>query len=477
MILSRISLAICLAFVSGWPALAASEGTVPQVPIRDMDMQAGECEESIELHQPQLSLHVEPATGMLTGDFQVTLVNPYTRPLSQACFVLNTGLTVENLEFEGLRELRREPPDREMPLAYRLIPEMPFAPGSRHLLQLRYWGKIAAQPKFGRIAPDNVFLTSQTFFYPRFERAYRRYCPMQVQAVLPEGYLPVLSGDRQMKQDGPIYAAEIETVCGLRNEQGFDLAAARYKVFETEKLHIYHHPDKLRPEQLQQLANEQLALIQTLGEQFGPHGIGRYQLVETNREDLGGMAKANTVFLSNKHFGDPKTVAPAQFDHFSKLPGGVAGVPAEFAFYRRGVLAHESAHLYVNHYYDLDKPWMTEGLPEFASLRALAAIGDKAGHDRKLADYRKTWAQIPNRPLPALNEARLEGQLHYLANYQGTPLLLWAMSQTRPDFWPRWRDWFADRSKPLSYEGFKSHFKLTPAEAARFETAFEPEGL
>jgi len=450
------------------------------IPIQEQSLAEGECSQGIELNQARLLLELDPQNGKLQGRYTATLQNPFSQPLAQACFVLNPGLKVERIEMSGLNSILKEPIDGDNPLAYRLIPQQPIAPGASQQLSMNFSGQIQSQAKFGRIQPDDVFLTAQSFYYPRFERAHRRYCPLDVHVKLPQGYLPVLSGTLQTPiLSGETHQSNLETVCGFKNEHGFDLAAARYAVGGSGNIRVYHRPGKQMPAaELKTIAQELSETLAALKTQFGPHTASSFSLVETNREDLGGMGKANTVFLSDKYFGRPETAAPQQYVHFKQKFKDEAQVAEELAFYRRTVIAHEAAHLFVNHFYDYDKPWFAEGLPEFASLGVLETLGRKAYLERKLVDYRRLWQQIPNRPLPALNQAGLNSQLGYLANYQGTPLALWGLWQARGEgFWPSWKAWLAQRDRPLNYAGFKAHFKLNEAESARFEKGFEPEGL
>lgn len=450
------------------------------VAIQEQALADGECSQGLELSDARLVLSLDPDSGKLQGIYTATLQNPFTKPVDHACFVLNPGIKLDSLELPGLRMVLKEPVQGDNPLAYRLQTEQAFAPGSSRQLSLSYSGQIQSPPKFGRIKADDIFLTAQSFFYPRFERAYRRYCPLDTLVRLPQGYLPVLSGAKHVPQlSGRGFGSSLETVCGFKNEHGFDLAAARYTVTQSDNLNIYHRPGKqLTESDLKGMAQELRETLSALGTQFGPHTASQFSLVESNREDLGGMGKTNTIFLSDKYFGKPETFAAGQFGYFKQLLKDDARVAEEFAFYRRTVMAHEGAHLFVNYFYDYDKPWFAEGLPEFASLGVLQTLGRKADLDRKLAEYRRIWQQVGKQPLPALNQAGLNSQLGYLANYQGTPLALWSLWQSRGEaFWPSWQQWLAARDKPLSYEGFKTHFQLTEAESSRFEKAFEPEGL
>jgi len=470
-----LSLVVLLLSMPLAPAFAQTP-----VPIQEQPLAEAECSQGLDLNQAQLVLSLDPESGKLQGRYTATLQNPANKPVAQACFALNPGLQIDSLELPGLRQILKEPADGNNPLAYRLIPHQPMAPGASQHLNLSFSGQIQSQAKFGRIQPDDVFLTAQSFYYPRFERAQRRDCQLDVQVRLPQGYLPVLSGTQAASVlSNGAHQAQLQTVCGFKNEQGFDLAAARYAVSESGNIRVYHRPAKqMSAAQLQTITQELSSALTALSSQFGQHTSGSFSLVETTREDLGGMGKANTVFLSDKYFGQPETVAPNQYDYFKQQLQDEARVTEEFSFYRRTVIAHEAAHLFVNYFYDYNLPWFAEGLPEFASLGALNTLGHKADLNRKLAEYRRIWQQIPNRPLPALNQASLGSQLGYLANYHGTPLALWSLWQARGEsFWPTWKTWLAQRDKPLNYEGFKAHFKLSETESAIFEQGFEPEGL
>ncbi|PIQ23635.1 hypothetical protein COW36_07915 [bacterium (Candidatus Blackallbacteria) CG17_big_fil_post_rev_8_21_14_2_50_48_46] len=459
------------------PMISQANATVP---ITEAVMAEGECSQGIELLDAQLILDVDPDKGRLKGRYTAVLKNPFAKPLAQACFVLNPGLKIDRIEIKGLKSLLKEPTQGASPLAYRLIPQQPFASDSSQQLSLQFSGPIIAQPKFGRILPDDVFLSSQSFFYPRFDRAQNRYCPLNLQIKVPQGYLPVPSGAKQFPVlSGDTYHASIETACGFRNEQGFDLASARYAVNETGPLRIYHRLGKqVSKAELVTMSAEFKDMFKALGDQFGPHTATHFNLVETNREDLGGMGKVNTVFLSDKYFGQAEKVAPAQYSFFKQQFGDPDRITKEFAFYRRTVLAHECAHLFINHFYDYDKPWFAEGLPEFTSLEALLATGHKSDVERKLAEYHQIWRQVPTRPLPAINQASLDSQLGYRVNYYGTPLALWVLRQNRRDtFNALWKAWLSDRNKALTYAYFKASFNLSPTESAYFEKAFEPKAF
>jgi hypothetical protein len=459
------------------PAISAEV----KIPIREQSLSAQDCLDTFVLSETQLSLSLNPSTGELRGDYQTILTNTSQEPLKQVCFVLNSGLKLTQMTISGVQEVLKEPAEGDAPLAYRLMPQTPFAPQSSHHLSLAYTGKVQAKSKFGHILPQDVFLTAQTFFYPRFEKALERFCPLQVKVKLPEAFVPVLSGARhvQIQSTAPTgektYQIGLESLCGLGNEQGFDLAAHDFQVFEAPNLKFYSARKKaLNKTFFQPLTAEIQAILDVLAGQFGPHHEAPFQIVETLREDLGGMAKGNTIFLSDKYFGSPDSVAPQQYAYF-KQQKGLAEIDNEFRFYRQAVLAHEGAHLFFNLYYDYDQPWFAEGLPEFASLAVLKDLNEPAVVTRKLNEYCQVWKRNTQRPLPALNQARLSEQAGYLVNYYGTPLALWKMSLSRPDFWLQWKKWLSLRDKALSYAQFSEYFKLSSAERALFELAFMPQ--
>ncbi len=447
---------------------------------KEQALAAGECQQGLELYKTRLNLEINPQTGQLQGTFSAELQNPYSKPITQSCLVLNAGLEIKSLSLPGLKQILKEPAQADTPVAYRLIANKPLAPGARQKLSLSYTGKIQGPPKFGRIQPEDVFLTAQSFFYPRFEKAWKRYCELDVQVTLPKGYLPVLSGALEPPRlNQGVYLAPLDTNCGFQSDHGFDLAAAPFQTHDQGAVRIYYRQNKsLSPAELQTLHQEFSATLEALNKQFGSHAATQFNLVENKREDLGGMAKVNTIFLSDKYFGKPATVAPNQYSYFKQVLKDESRVASEFDYYRRTVIAHEGAHLFVNYFFDYDKPWVAEGLPEFVSLGVLASQGNKTDLERKLAEYRRIWQQIPNRPLPALNQATLDTQIGSLSNYNGTPLALWNIWQARGDgFWPLWQSWLADHKKPLLYQSFKAHFQLSPSESAQFETGFDPTGL
>lgn len=300
---------------------------------------------------------------------------------------------------------------------------------------------------------------------------------------LPPGYLPVASGLRQKPQNSPTgFVLSPEGLCGLRNEDGIDLIAAPFQVRENAWLRLYERPtttdSALSPERFKQLSGEFASLLTALEKQFGEHDFVNFQVVAVPRDDLGGMAKHNTVFLSDKYFGEPAEVAPQAWAYFRQHTGSDGGAEAEFNFYRRTVLAHESAHLFLNRF-DGDSPWMAEGLAEFTGVASLLISEQTEVAQRRLAEHRASWQPTPPQTLPGLNQAALNSADGYRVNYQGTPLVLWELAQRRGDaFWPIWRDWLSDRSQTqLRYADFQTRFQLSTSESAWFEQAFAPAEL
>lgn len=470
----RRSLA-CAALALWLPSPVQAAPDFAEKPLAD-----GECAQAVDLDWTALEMGFDPDQGLIDGEFQTVVQNLSHQPVAQICFALNPGLKIRKLALKGLDSAAKTPPEGASPLVYRLKLKPPLAPHLTQQLKLSYSGPIQSAPKFGRIRPDDVFLTAQTGFYPRFERASQRRCPMELLLHVPKDYRAVASGSMAEQKNGEIHTA-LESICGTQNDFGFDLSAARYAYTVIPPVRIFHR-GRADAKQLQEMGFRFKSLLQALEKQFGTHSFARFNLVETHREDLGGMAKTNTVFLSDKYFGPPDKVAPAQFAYFKQLLGDAAQAGAEFGFYQRSVMAHEMAHLFVNYFYDYDQPWAAEGLPEFAGLTALASLGQRADAERKLKAYRQVWEQtrqqMPQQSLPPLNQARLDDPLGYLVNYQGTPLLLYSLSQSHGEsFWKTWRGWLADRQHPLLYQNLKSWLKLTPAEAAQFETAFDPAKL
>lgn len=457
------------------PGPAQAAPSFAEKPLAD-----GECAQALELDWTALEMGLDPNQGQISGEFQTVVQNFSQRPVAQICFALNPGLKIHKLELKGLDSAAKTPPDGTAPLIYRLKLKQPLAPHVTEHLKLSYRGPIQSAPKFGRVRPDDVFLTAQTSFYPRFERASQRRCPMELLLHVPKEYLAVASGSMAEQKNGELHTA-LESICGTQNDFGFDLSAARYEYTVIPPVRIFHR-GRADARQIQEMGFRFKSLLQALEKQFGTHSFARFNLVETNREDLGGMAKTNTVFLSDKYFGSPEKVAPAQFAYFKQLLGDAAQVGAEFGFYQRSVMAHEMAHLFVNYFYDYDQPWAAEGLPEFAGLTALASTGPRADVERKLKAYRQVWEQtrqqMPKQALPALNQAQLDDPLGYSVNYQGTPLVLYNLSQSHGEsFWKNWRGWLGDRQHGLLYQNLKSRLQLSPAEAAQFETAFDPTNL
>lgn len=368
-------------------------GAVQAAPaIFERPFTASDCLQSVDLSETRLQLQIDPETGRLNGSYSSLLYNRSAQALNAPCFVLNSGLELESVAQPALESLHRETRQGNNPLLYRAQLKRPLAPGASLRLQLHYGGSIQATPKFGRIQPQDVLLTAQSFFYPRFERGTQRMCPLALTVNLPKTYLPVASGTRQKPQTSPAgFVLSPEGLCGLRNEDGIDLIAAPFQLRENAWLRLYERPatpvQALSPQRFARLSGEFASLLSALEKQFGEHDFVSFQLVATPRDDLGGMAKHNTVFLSEKHFGEPAEVTPQAWAHFTQKTGSESAAEAEFDFYRRTVLAHESAHLFLNRL-DGDSPWMAEGLAEFTGLASLLISEQAPVAQRRLAEHR-----------------------------------------------------------------------------------------
>ncbi|MGV3524081.1 MAG: hypothetical protein ACO1RX_07650 [Candidatus Sericytochromatia bacterium] len=464
-----------------WLLLSGSAQSAPA--LHERPFTASDCRQGVDLSETRLQLKIDPETGRLDGSYSSLLHNRSDQALSAPCFVLNPGLELQAIAQPLLESLEREPPQGNNPLLYRAQLKRPLAPGASLRLQLHYAGTLQATPKFGRIQPEDILLTAQSFFYPRFERGTQRACPVALTVSLPKAYLPVASGTRQKAQTSPAgFVLSPEGLCGLRNEDGIDLIAAPFQLRENAWLRLYERPatpdQALSSQRFARLSGEFASLLSALEKQFGEHDFVSFQLVATPRDDLGGMAKHNTVFLSEKHFGEPAKVAPQAWAYFTQRTGSESAAEAEFDFYRRTVLAHESAHLFLNRL-DGDSPWMAKGLAEFTGVASLLISEQADVAQRRLAEHRGSWRNAQPEGLPALNDAQLNSESGYRVNYQGTPLVFWEMAQRRGDaFWPLWRDWLSERrSGPLRYTDFKAHFQLNARESAWFEQAFAPAEL
>lgn len=466
-----------LLIISTFSAFATESS--PEFSILSRDFNDNDYKEQFNLISGNLALEIMPDSGTLKGSADYLIENPENRPADKIFFGLNPGLEIKKavISNDFIKSINRENINGDSPLGYLVYPQKAIPPKGQISLRIEFQGKIAANYKFGRIMENDIFLSSGSFFYPRFEINSLRKSQLNVSFTVPAGYIPVTQADNLKAENLPdgkvLFKGKVFNINGLNNDQGINLACAKYQKTGKENLEIYYlgKPD---PEFMDYMQNFEEKTIISLKRLFGSHDYHKFIIAEVARDDIGGMGSGNVIFLSDKNFGNHQVKSVNHYKYFKAKLHDEILVKNEFRYYLRNVLAHESVHLFFNYFYTYNKPWFAEGFPEFLSLLALEEAGDKGDINRKLSEYRQALKVVKNNnPIP-LNKAELNDPTGYLLNYWGTPLVLYRVRKERgEDFGHQLFKALEKKPGSITYEEIVKTFDLSLEEKNNFEKGFD----
>lgn len=438
--------------------------------------------EKIDLISGDINIEFFTDQEKIVASTNLVLKNSTNKEISKVFFILNSGLNIENIEINNskIKEVIKEKSNETDPLGYVIFLENPLLPNKSVNLKINYSGKIFSKYKFGRIKENDIFLTSQTFFYPRFEKSQKVMSNISLNVTVPNEYTVISqSEDFNLKKQGNklIFSSNINNLNGLNNDNGINLASAKYNVYKSNNISIYYR-DKTDKSLLEYMTKFETSAISSLTNIFGKHDYKKFNIVEVNREDLGGMATSNTIFISDKNFGDYKNKSKLHYEYFKKQNNNDENkVNDDFKYYLRNTLAHESSHLFFNYFYTYDSPWFGEGFPEFISLKILDDFGVNNDLKRKIEDYEKSINSLKDNVLPPLNEAFLNSSAGYILNYYGTPLTIYKIWESQGNnFWTKLNSLLKDDfylGKTITYNDFKNKFELQNDITSIFEKEFK----
>jgi hypothetical protein len=448
--------------------------TLSKLQFLDRELNEKDTSSSCDLISGDISLEFNIEKESLSGKGNFIIENTNKNPISSTFFVLNSGLSINEISITGssISETIKEKITDNSPVGYVIYFDKPIKQNQKVNLGISYKGNLLSKYKFGRIKDNDIFLTSQTYFYPRFEKINTKFSKISLKVSVPNDYIPVTQSDKILN-DNNLYSFEINNINGLKNDNGFSLAIAKYKLYKQMNLSIYYK-DETDSKLLKYISDFEVKSLSTLEELFGKHDYKNFNIAEVNRDDLGGMASANTIFLSNKNFGDYINKSKSQYDYFKSLNKNDEEIKQEYLYYLRNVLAHESVHLFFNYFFSYDKPWFAEGFPEFISLKVLSQNIDKNDINRKLYEYDKNITSLKKDKLPSLNNAFLNTNEGYFINYWGTPLVFNKLVQKYPEDFDKNIKKFLNRNKSdLTYNYFKEVFNLDKTFLDVFEKEFK----
>lgn len=340
-------------------------------PIIERELNESDFSEKTDILAGSLNLEIQPENNSLKGEIKYLLKNTAHSGLNKILFVLNSGLKINKINLEGaeIKELIKEKTSEGEPVAYVIYLNKPGTINQNIKMEIEYQGSIISNYKFGRILDNDVFLSSKSFFYPRLEKLEQKTSDFELKISVPDNYTVISQSDnfhKENKNGKKIFRSKLKHYNGIDNENGLYLSAARYKEYKKENINIFYLESD--NQQLEYIADFEKKSLKSLSEVFGKHKSQRFNIVQVNRDDLGGMATVNTIFLSGKHFLISKN--DPQYTYFKKAFEDEKKIMDEYRYYLRNVLAHESVHLFFNNVYDYDKAWFIGG--RFSELRLLS---------------------------------------------------------------------------------------------------------
>ncbi|MFN4152984.1 MAG: hypothetical protein ACK4IX_18715, partial [Candidatus Sericytochromatia bacterium] len=218
--------------------------TLSKLNLFERELNEKDTSSSCDIIYGDISLDFNIEKEFLSGKANFVIENTNKTPISSTFFVLNSGLSINELSITGasISETIKEKTTDDSPVGYVIYFDKPIKQNQKVNLGISYKGNIISKYKFGRIKDNDIFLTSQTYFYPRFEKVNTKFSKINLKVSTPKDYIPVTQSDKT-SNDNNLYSFEINNLNGLKNDNGFNLAIAKYNLYKKDNLSIYYKDD------------------------------------------------------------------------------------------------------------------------------------------------------------------------------------------------------------------------------------------